>query len=247
MIYPAINLIWTRRGHALWYAATIHHALSHTHTHVNGHEQASAPPFLVRLGWEVYIKTDSKCIYNTAPGMMIKDPWGSMATKHTLRMLGVSEAEMPHIRHISLRRRLSDWRFLLLSRILQSGTSREQSNGGWMNKWHTGAKDTWTVWILRFQHDGPLLPFNSPCPILPSLPITTLQGTDVICTSPKHQSHSFCRPSRRTEPFFLRALRNVQWQAPRQHRFSKHSEQTLEEVYRTYSVLTGGVKTTEPV
>lgn len=116
-----------------------------THTHVNGHEQASAPPFLVRLGWEVYIKTDSKCIYNTAPGMMIKDPWGSMATKHTLRMLGVSEAEMPHIRHISLRRRLSDWRFLLLSRILQSGTSREQSNGGWTNKWHTGAKDTWTV------------------------------------------------------------------------------------------------------
>lgn len=103
---------------------------THTHTHVNGHEQASAPPFLVRLGWEVYIKTDSKCIYNTAPGMMIKDPWGSMATKHTLRMLGVSEAEMPHIRHISLRRRLSDWRFLLLSRILQSGTSREQSKTG---------------------------------------------------------------------------------------------------------------------
>lgn len=53
--------------------------------------------------------------------MMKKDPWGSMATKHTLRMLGVSEAEMPHIRHISFSRRLRDWRFLLLSRILQSG------------------------------------------------------------------------------------------------------------------------------
>jgi len=65
---------------------------------------------------------------HTAPGMMINDPWGSMATKHMLRMLGVSEAEMPHIRHISFRRRLSDWRFLLLSRILQSGTSREKSN-----------------------------------------------------------------------------------------------------------------------
>lgn len=54
------------------------------------------------------------------PGMMIKDPWGSMATRHTLRMLGVSEAEMPHIRHISFSRRLSDCKFLLLSRILQS-------------------------------------------------------------------------------------------------------------------------------
>lgn len=51
------------------------------------------------------------------------------------------------------------------------------------------------------------LPFNSPCPILPSRPITTLHGTDVICTKPRHQSHSFCRPSLRTEPFFLRALR----------------------------------------
>lgn len=59
--------------------------------------------------------------------MMKKDPWGSMATKQTLRMLGVSEAEMPHIRHISFSRRLSDWRFLLLSRILQSGRAREQS------------------------------------------------------------------------------------------------------------------------
>lgn len=50
------------------------------------------------------------------------------------------------------------------------------------------------------------IPFNSPCPILPRRPITTLHGTDVICTKPKHQSHSFCRPSLRTEPFFLRAL-----------------------------------------
>lgn len=48
-----------------------------------------------------------------------------MATKHTLRMLGVSEAEMPHIRHISFSLRLSDWRFLLLSRILQSGRVAE--------------------------------------------------------------------------------------------------------------------------
>ena len=63
---------------------------------------------------------------------MIKDPWGSMATKHTLRMLGVSEAEMPHILHISFRRRLSDWRFLLLSRILQS--ERQESREKGMNE-----------------------------------------------------------------------------------------------------------------
>lgn len=67
--------------------------------------------------------------------MMTNDPCGSMATKHTLRMLGVSEAEIPHMRHISFRRRLSDWRLLLLSRILQSGKGDRkileiQSNDG---------------------------------------------------------------------------------------------------------------------
>lgn len=61
----------------------------------------------------------------TLPGMMKNDPCGSMATKHTLRMLGVSEAEMPHMRHISFRRRLSDWRFLLLSRMLQSARAAD--------------------------------------------------------------------------------------------------------------------------
>lgn len=158
--------------------------------------------------------------------MMIKDPWGSMATKHTLRMLGVSEAEMPHIRHISFRRRLSDWRFLLLSKILQSGTSRGQSN---RDEWASGKlqwktlecleRSSFLIWesIVARQSS---LPFNSPCPILPSRPITTLQGTDVICTSPKHQSHSFCRPSRRTEPFFLRALQNIQ-RHTRQNHFSQ--------------------------
>lgn len=54
-----------------------------------------------------------------------------MAIKHTLRMLGVSEAEMPHIRHISFSRRLSDWRFLLLSRILQSGRVAEANDIVW--------------------------------------------------------------------------------------------------------------------
>lgn len=53
-----------------------------------------------------------------------------MATKHTLRMLGVSEAEMPHVRHISFSRRLRDWRFLLLSRILQSGRGIGDTRAG---------------------------------------------------------------------------------------------------------------------
>lgn len=67
-------------------------------------------------------ETDSEVQLTTgvSPGMMTKDPCGSMATRQALRMLGVSAAEMPHILHVSFRRLLSDWRFLLLSRILQS-------------------------------------------------------------------------------------------------------------------------------
>lgn len=42
------------------------------------------------------------------PGMMTKDPWGSMATRQALRMLGVSAAEMPHILQVSFRRLLRD-------------------------------------------------------------------------------------------------------------------------------------------
>lgn len=53
------------------------------------------------------------------PGMMTKEPWGSMATRQALRMLGVSAAEMPHSLHVSFRRLLRDCRFLLLRRILQ--------------------------------------------------------------------------------------------------------------------------------
>lgn len=60
-------------------------------------------------------------ITGLSPGMMTKDPWGSIATRQALRMLGVSAAEMPHILQVSFRRLLRDWRFLLLSRMLQSG------------------------------------------------------------------------------------------------------------------------------
>lgn len=65
-------------------------------------------------------------ITGVSPGMMTKDPWGSIATRQALRMLGVSAAEMPHILQVSFRRLLSDWRFLLLSRMLQS---RKDSSG----------------------------------------------------------------------------------------------------------------------
>lgn len=50
------------------------------------------------------------------------------------------------------------------------------------------------------------LPRNSPWPILPSRPITMRQGSEVICTRPRHHSQSFWMPCRRAEPFFLRAL-----------------------------------------
>ena len=66
------------------------------------------------------------CYYSLLPGMMTKDPWGSIATRQTLRMLGVSAAEMPHNLHVSLRRLLRDCKFLLLSRILQSGSGRRE-------------------------------------------------------------------------------------------------------------------------
>lgn len=57
------------------------------------------------------------------PGMMTKEPCGSIATRQALRILGVSAAEMPHILQVSFKRLLRDCRFLLLSRILQSGTT----------------------------------------------------------------------------------------------------------------------------
>lgn len=47
-------------------------------------------------------------IFLFLPGMMTKDPWGSMATRQALRMLGVSAAEMPHILQVSFRRLLRD-------------------------------------------------------------------------------------------------------------------------------------------
>ena len=56
---------------------------------------------------------------------MTKEPCGSIATRQALRMLGVSAAEIPHILHVSFSRLLRDCRFLLLSRILQSGMTAQ--------------------------------------------------------------------------------------------------------------------------
>lgn len=71
------------------------------------------------------------------PGMMTKEPCGSIATRQALRILGVSAAEMPHILHVSFRRLLRDCRFLLLSRILQSGTTALVWVHGGENVWRT--------------------------------------------------------------------------------------------------------------
>lgn len=54
------------------------------------------------------------------PGIIMKDPWGSMATKQALRMLGESAAEIPHILHMSFSLLLRDCRFRRLSKQLQS-------------------------------------------------------------------------------------------------------------------------------
>lgn len=124
-IFPAINPPWTGKGRGGIVIRSYHPSSPPTHTHT------PALPL-----WVKYCRSDTTCTLNqyvyleslssahVVPGMMIKDPCGSMATKHTLRMLGVSEAEMPHIRHMSFRRRLSDCRFLLFNRMLQSGTQR---------------------------------------------------------------------------------------------------------------------------
>lgn len=59
------------------------------------------------------------------PGMMTNEPWGSMATRQALRMLGVSAAEIPHSLQFSFSLRDTDCRFLLLSKILQSNRGKE--------------------------------------------------------------------------------------------------------------------------
>lgn len=129
--------------------------------------------------------------------MTTKEPCGSIATRQALRMLGVSAAEMPHILQVSFRRLLRDCRFLLLSKILQSGEKQRGCELG-------GQPATRPEWDSR--QSEARLPLSSPWPILPSRPMTTLHGRDVTCTKPRHQSHSFCKPTRLMLPFFLRAL-----------------------------------------
>jgi hypothetical protein len=52
--------------------------------------------------------------------MITKEPWGSIATKQALRILGESAADMPHILHMSLSLLLRDCKFRRLSKQLQS-------------------------------------------------------------------------------------------------------------------------------
>lgn len=59
------------------------------------------------------------------------------------------------------------------------------------------------------------IPFNSPWPRRPSRPMTTLHGSDVICTMPMHHSHSFCRPILRADNLLLLDLEQEENQ--RQH------------------------------
>ena len=76
---------------------------------------------------QVSLESFAAALRRRLPGMMTKDPCGSMATRQALRMLGVSAAEMPHILQVSFRRLLSDCRFLLLSRMLQSAAQEVTS------------------------------------------------------------------------------------------------------------------------
>lgn len=75
------------------------------------------------------------------PGIIMKDPWGSMATKQALRMLGESAAEIPHILHMSFSLLLRDCRFRRLSKQLQS-------EGGNLSSEVLFQKQGWTHLIL---------------------------------------------------------------------------------------------------
>lgn len=172
------------------------------------------------------------------PGIIMKDPCGSIATKQALRMLGESAAEIPHILHMSFSLLLRDWRFRRLNKQLQSEDTKDihlsrrtvLAEEHLFYIWRSihvcyltaplyalprfSSRKRLTLhilfnmkasnWVLGSKTQT--LPFNSPCPILPKRPITTLQGKELICTSPRHHSQSFWRPSLRAEPFFLRAL-----------------------------------------
>lgn len=60
---------------------------------------------------------------DTESGIITKEPWGSIATKQALRMLGESAADIPHILHMSLSLLLRDCKFRRLSKLLQSSFS----------------------------------------------------------------------------------------------------------------------------
>ena len=70
------------------------HARTHTHTHTHTHSRTQHTHTHTQRHTHTHASANA---WAHLPGMMTKEPWGSMATRHTLRMLGVSEAEMPHM------------------------------------------------------------------------------------------------------------------------------------------------------
>lgn len=63
--------------------------------------------FLSFAKTELFILLPKKRV-SQIPGIIMKDPCGSIATKQALRMLGESAAEIPHILHMSFSLLLRD-------------------------------------------------------------------------------------------------------------------------------------------
>lgn len=65
--------------------------------------------------------------------------------------------------------------------------------------------------------------------------MTTLQGSEVTCTRPRHHSHSFCRPTRRTELVFLRALQRKK----REGELKKNKQKKPHQISNKVSIPSG--------
>lgn len=77
------------------------------------------------------------------------------------------------------------------------------------------------------------VPFSSPWPRRPRRPITTLQGSDVICTMPMHHSHSFCRPILRADNLLLLDL-EIKGKKQNLENQGQHSDLLLLPIYSSF-------------